>query len=133
MWDALWNARYDPSGAGLVVEPADQAAAGVMPTPAQFGCATPECEAMFTYVVWHEIARQLGFSDVADMQAYNPALDFSRAPVEGDVLQSVYADVVAPTTMVVGEELPSTIYGTVPPFGETTTTSVGQIDSTVTP
>src|SRR6478672_8193677 len=60
VWDALFNARFDPSGAGLVVEPADQAAADVMPTPEQLGCTSTECRAMFTYVVWHEIANTLG-------------------------------------------------------------------------
>lgn len=99
VWDALWNARYDPSGTALAIQPADQAAADVMPTPEQFGCTTNECRAMFTYVVWHEIARTIGFVDVSSMQAANPDVDFSRPPVEGSVLQTAYSDaVVTPTT-----------------------------------
>ena len=106
VWDALWNARYDPSGTGLVVAPADQAAADVMPTPEQFGCTTPECAAMYNYVVWHEIAVQLGFGDVEMMQATNPAIDFSQPPVEGDVLQSVFSSFSdpPPTTSFDGDD-----------------------------
>ena len=42
-----------------------------------------ECGAMFTYVVWHEITKTIGFGDVVEMQAMNPAIDFSAPPVEG--------------------------------------------------
>jgi hypothetical protein len=85
VWDALWNARYDPSGAGLVVEPADQTAAEVMPTPEQFGCTSPACRAMFAYVVWHEVARMMG-QDIGLLQPHNPGIDFSQPPRAGDVL-----------------------------------------------
>ena len=98
VWDALWNARYDPAGAALTIEPADQAAADVMPTPEQFGCTSDECRAMYNYVIWHEIARQLGFADVSTMQRFNPTIDFSQPPHEGDVLQSAYSSLVFPTT-----------------------------------
>jgi hypothetical protein len=109
VWDALWNARYDPSGAGLVVEPADQAAADVMPTPEQFGCTSPECRAMYNYVVWHEIAVQLGFSSVRQMQDVNPSLDLSQPPREGDVVQSIFGDAATPPTMDPNNETPTTI------------------------
>ena len=98
VWDALWNARYDPAGAALAIEPADQAAADVMPTPEQFGCTSAECRAMYNYVIWHEIAGELGFFDVSAMQTFNPAIDFSQPPREGDVLQSAYSSLVSPTT-----------------------------------
>jgi hypothetical protein len=98
VWDALFNARFDPSGEGLVVAPADQAAAAVMPNPEQFGCTSSECAAMFNYVVWHEIAAELGFSSVRQMQDSNPAIDFSQPPHEGDVVQSIFGDVSSPTT-----------------------------------
>ncbi len=98
VWDALWNAHNDPSGVAVMVAPPDQDAAQRMPTPEQFGCTTNECRAMFTYVVWHEIARTIGFFDVSSMQAANPGVDFSRPPVEGSVLQTVYSEAVTPTT-----------------------------------
>lgn len=89
VWDALWNARFDPSGVGLVVAPADQAAADVMPTPEQFGCTAPECRAMYNYVIWHEFAVELGFFNVEQMQSANPTIDFSVPPRDGDVLQTL--------------------------------------------
>ena len=58
-----------------------------MPTPEQFGCTSAECRAMFTYVVWHELAKKAGFGgDVVAMKAFNPAIDFSIPPVAGAVL-----------------------------------------------
>jgi hypothetical protein len=98
VWDALWNARYDPAGAALVVEPADPADTSEMPTPDQFGCTSDECRAMFNYVVWHEIAKELGFPDVRSMQDANPNIDFSVPPVDGDVLQTISSIVDGPTT-----------------------------------
>jgi hypothetical protein len=98
VWDALWNARYDPAGDLLAIEPIDQAAADVMPTPEQFGCTSEECRGMYNYVVWNEIAHTLGFNDVRAMQAANPAIDFSTPPREGDVLQTAYSDAVVPPT-----------------------------------
>ena len=109
VWDALWNARYDPSGGGLVVEPADQAAAEVMPTPEQFGCTTQECRAMYNYVIWHELALQLGFASVPHMQDMNSGIDFSQPPREGDVLQSVFSSFSTPPTMDPNNETPTTI------------------------
>ncbi len=113
VWDALWNARYDPSGTALAIQPADQAAADVMPTPEQFGCTTNECRAMFTYVVWHELAKKVGFGgDVVAMKAFNPAIDFSIPPVAGAVLLSpgqVATD--ATTTSNAGEMSPTTTVG----------------------
>jgi hypothetical protein len=111
VWDALWNARYDPSGAGLVVEPADQAAAEVMPTPEQFGCTSPVCRAMYNYVVWHEIAVELGFSSVRQMQDMNPSLDLSQPPREGDVVQSIFGSEtgVVTTTTDPNNETPTTL------------------------
>jgi hypothetical protein len=97
VWDALGNAQYDPSGSGRPIEPPDQAAVDVMPTAQQFGCTSGDCAAMFTYVVWHEIAKTLGFGDVVAMQAANPAIDFSKPPVEGDVLESPYIPFLTPT------------------------------------
>lgn len=98
VWDALWNARFDPSGIGLVVAPADQAAADVMPTSEQFGCTSPECRAMYNYVVWHELAVELGFGDVRQMQDVNSAIDFSQPPRAGDVLQSAYSSFSVPSS-----------------------------------
>ncbi|HZX54174.1 MAG TPA: hypothetical protein VFE86_05815 [Ilumatobacteraceae bacterium] len=112
VWDALFNARYDPSGAGLVVAPADQAAADVMPTPDQFGCTSPECAAMFNYVVWHEIAVELGFSSIQQMQAMNSGIDFSQPPREGDVVASIFGsagDGTATTSIDPNNETPTTI------------------------
>jgi hypothetical protein len=109
VWDALWNARYDPSGVGLVVAPADQAAADVMPTPEQFGCTSAECSAMFNYVVWHEIAVELGFSDVRQMQGTNPGIDFSHLPREGDTLQSVVSSFAEPAVTSQVNETATTI------------------------
>jgi len=109
VWDALFNARFDPSGSGLVVEPADQGAADVMPTPEQFGCASPECSAMFTYVVWHEVAVELGFSSVRQMQDANSGIDFSQPPLAGDVVQSIFGSATEPTTIDPNNETPTTI------------------------
>ena len=132
VWDALWNARFDPSGAALVIEPADQAAADVMPTPEQFGCTSDECRAMFTYVVWHEIGKMLGVGDVATLKEVNPSIDFSQPPREGDVLHACCAFTTDTTVYVT---MPSTTTTTIM-FESTptpTTTAVGQIDSTTTP
>src|SRR3954469_8942884 len=106
VWDALFNARSDSAGAALLFEPADQAQADVMPTPEQFGCTTADCRAMYTYVVWHEIAKQVGFADIADLQAMNPAIDFSQPPHEGDELQTAYPPAVTPNGV---DETPTTI------------------------
>ena len=109
VWDALWNARFDPSGVGLVVAPADQAAAGVMPTPEQFGCTAPECRAMYNYVIWHEFAIELGFSDVRQMQSANPAIDFSQPPRAGAVLQSAYSSFSVPSSTNPNDQTATTI------------------------
>jgi len=109
VWDALFNARFDPSGGGLVVEPADQAAADVMPTPEQFGCTTPECQAMYNYVVWHEIAVELGFSSVQQMQQMNLSIDVSQLPREGDVIQSIFGPTPPQTTVDPNNETATTI------------------------
>ncbi len=140
VWDALWNSRFDPSGAALAIEPADQAAADVMPTSEQFGCTSDECRMMFTYVVWHEIARTLGFGDVRHMQEMNPAIDFSQPPREGDVLQTVYPSfpespqttiyITAPATSTT---TPTTNLVFEDPSIFTTTTAVGQIGTATTP
>jgi hypothetical protein len=80
-----------------------------MPTAAMFGCETDACAAMFNYVVWHELARALGFFDIQPMKGYNPGIDFSKLPGEGDVLQ-MPGFVAPPETTVVGEmTTPSTI------------------------
>ncbi len=113
VWDALWNAQYDPSGAGLVVAPADQSAAATMPTAEQFGCTSPECAAMFNYVVWHEIAVELGFSSVRQMQDVNSSIDISQPPREGDVVQSIFGSGIdlapPPTTIDPNNETATTI------------------------
>lgn len=87
VWDALAKGD-DPSRIESVFEPVDQSATTMMPTPEQFGCATDQCRAMFDYVVWHEIARALGFRDLQAMQDMNPTVDFTQLPKEGDVLLS---------------------------------------------
>ena len=57
----------------------DQTAADVMPTAEQFGCSSPECEAMFNYVVWHEIANPARIRlDVVRCRTANPSIDFSQ-------------------------------------------------------
>lgn len=109
VWDALWNARFDPSGVGLVVAPADQAAADVMPTPEQFGCTAPECRAMYNYVVWHEFAVELGFGDVRQMQDVNAAIDFSQPPRAGDVLQSVNISLSPPPSTNPNDQTATTL------------------------
>jgi hypothetical protein len=91
VWNALSNARNDPSGVALLPTPPDQEAAQSMPTPELFGCTLDACRALFVYVVWHQIAAALGFADVFAMQAANPTIDFSKPPREGDVLMSVYS------------------------------------------
>ena len=90
VWDALSNIRSDPSAAGLVY-PTDDVNSDQMPTAEMFGCTTQGCGAMFNYVVWHEIARVLGFYGVPEMQEMNPGIDFGQPPHAGDVLQSVYS------------------------------------------
>lgn len=91
VWDALLSARNDPAGGAFLTAPTDEAAAHTMPTAEQFGCTTDDCRAMFTYVVWHELAKLLGFGDLLELQAANPNVDFTIPPVEGDVLQTAYA------------------------------------------
>ena len=88
VWYALRGARTDPSGVALDIGPADLAAAKLMPTPQQFGCTTEPCLTLYNYVLWHEMARLLGFVDVYGLQEANPGVDFSQPPQEGDVLQS---------------------------------------------
>lgn len=88
VWYALRSARVDPSGVALDMRPADLAAAKLMPTPQQFGCATEPCLTLYNYVLWHEMARLLGFLDVYGLQGANPEVDFSQPPHEGDVLRS---------------------------------------------
>ena len=90
IWDALANIRSDPSAAGLMY-PTDDTNADQMPTAEMFGCTTQGCAAMFNYVVWHEIARVLGFYGVPEMQELNPGVDFGHLPRAGDVLQSSYS------------------------------------------
>jgi hypothetical protein len=90
VWGALSNVQFDPSASGLVY-PASSVNVDVMPTAEMFGCTTQECGAMFNYIVWHEIARVLGFFDVPQMQGMNPGTDFGQPPSAGDVLQSVYS------------------------------------------
>jgi len=91
VWDALLSARNDPAGGAFLTAPADEAAAHTMPAAEQFGCTTDDCRAMFTYVVWHELAKLLGFGDLLELQAANPNVDFTIPPVAGDVLQTPYA------------------------------------------
>ena len=116
VWDALANIRSDPSAAGLVY-PADDVNADQMPTAEMFGCTTPGCGAMFNYVVWHEIARVLGFYGVPEMQELNPGVDFGHLPRAGDVLQSMYSSSAG--------DLPATTTGStnvIPGVNETSTT-----------
>jgi hypothetical protein len=110
VWDALWNARNDPAGATLNIQPADQAAAAVMPTPEQFGCTSAECRGMFTYVVWHEFALMLGYGgDIRSMQAMNPNVDFSVPPTESTSLVTAYSPPVATTIPFGDNETPTTL------------------------
>jgi hypothetical protein len=88
VWGALANIQRDPSAAGLAY-PTDDANADQMPTAEMFGCTTQGCQAMFNYVVWHEIARVLGFYGVPEMQEMNPGIDFGQLPHAGDVLQCI--------------------------------------------
>lgn len=119
VWQALYNARYDPAGSALTIEPVVQAARDVMPTPEQFGCMTGDCQAMYTYVVWHEFAKMLGFADVAEMKSANPAIDFSIPPVEGAVLLTPYSGVPDATSTSImtaiasntGDVSPTTMIG----------------------
>ena len=66
---------------------------------------------MFNYVVWHEIAVELGFSSIQQMQAMNSRIDFSQPPQEGDVVQSIFASdpTLATTTTDPNNETPTTI------------------------
>jgi hypothetical protein len=98
VWEALGSASSDPAGAALQIVPANQADPNAMPTPEQFGCASAQCRAMYTYVVWHEIAKAMGFSDVIELQAVNPNIDFSVPPVEGAVLQTFNPNDITATT-----------------------------------
>lgn len=110
VWDALLSASNDPAGVAFVTAPTDETAAHTMPTADQLGCTTDECRGLFTYVVWHEIARSLGFGDVLELQAANPNIDFTIPPVDGDVLQTPYAGAVA-TADPNGDQTPTTISG----------------------
>lgn len=87
VWEALQSAAQDPSG-GALIPPTLTRNPDEMPTPEAFGCTTTQCDAMFNYIVWNAIATRLGFQDVVAMQAFNPGVDFSQLPREGDVLQS---------------------------------------------
>jgi hypothetical protein len=101
VWDALSNIRSDPSAAGLVY-PTDDVNSDQMPTAEMFGCTTQGCGAMFNYVVWHEIARVLGFFGAPEMQEMNPGIDFGQLPRAGDVLQCIdssYAGGLPATTI----------------------------------
>jgi hypothetical protein len=109
VWDALSNLQSDPSAAGLIY-PAD-AAIDQMPTADMFGCSTQECGAMFNYVVWHEIARVLGFADVQQMYLTNSGIDFRQPPRAGDVLQSVFSSFGAPPTTTIEASPTTTIVG----------------------
>jgi hypothetical protein len=88
----VWNAL-----SAIGIAPADETEAATMPTPDLIGCTSDICRPMFAYVVWHEIARALGFGDVFAMQELNPNVDFGVPPVDGQVLQTSYSSVV-PTT-----------------------------------
>lgn len=103
VWNALISASNDPRGVAFVTAPTDEVSAQTMPTADQFGCTSDECRGMFTYVVWHEIARLLGFGEVESLQASNPNIDFSLPPREGDLLQTTYLGVVGPPTNVDSE------------------------------
>jgi hypothetical protein len=108
VWNALANLPNDPTATGLASPPAD-VDRGQMPTAAMFGCETDACAAMFNYVVWHELSRALGFFDIQPMKGYNPGIDFSQLPREGEVLQ-MPGFAAPPETTVVGEmTTPSTI------------------------
>ena len=109
VWDALQNATADPSGAALDLGSVDDIARREMPTAAQFGCTAPECQAMFAYLVWHEIAPIFGFADVVEMQAANPNIDFSVPPVDGAALNTAYSPPVVTTVPFGDNETPTTI------------------------
>ena len=121
VWDALANIRSDPSAAGLVY-PTDDVNADQMPTAEMFGCTTQGCGAMFNYVVWHEIARVLGFFDVQQMQGMNPGVDFGQPPHAGDVVQSAYPPYEGGVPTTIAEFPPAAITTTVDPANETPTT-----------
>jgi hypothetical protein len=106
VWNALANLPNDPSATGLASPPTD-VDRGQMPTAAMFGCETDACAAMFNYIVWHELARALGFFDIQPMQGYNPGIDFSQLPREGDVLQ-MPGFAAPPQTTVNGETTTTT-------------------------
>ncbi len=139
VWNALSYLQFDPSAAGLAY-PTDGVDVDQMPTAEMFGCVTAECGAMFNYIVWHEIARALGFYDVQQMQSMNSGIDFAQLPREGDVLQSVFGGFGGPpqTTIYITAPATSTTTTTAnavleDPSISTTTTVVGQIGTTTTP
>ncbi len=108
VWDALWNARYDPSGAGREIGPVDQAAADVMPTAQQFGCTSGECA---SDVHLRRLARDRQDHRLRRSRrdaGSEPGIDFSAPPVEGAVLQTPYSPVVVPPDAS-GNETPTTI------------------------
>jgi hypothetical protein len=138
VWNALSNLQFDPSAAGLAY-PVDGVDVNQMPTAEMFGCVTTECGAMFNYIVWHEIARALGFYDVQQMQSMNSGIDFALLPQKGDVLQSVYGNFEGPPQTTIYVTAPATSTTTTTslvvedPSIVTTTTAVGQIGTTTTP
>lgn len=100
VWSALQYLRNDPTAAGFVLPPQDSSSTDQMPTDDVLGCSTDSCRAMFPFVVWHAVALYVGYGgDVWAMQAANPNVDFSVAPVEGVVLQTPYQSEVIPTTI----------------------------------
>jgi hypothetical protein len=107
VWNALANLQSDPSAVGFssLLTDVDRSQ---MPTAEMFGCTTDACVCMFNYVVWHELARVLGFFDMQPMQEYNRAIDFSQLPHDGDVLLTPSFFSVPPQT-VNGETTTSTI------------------------
>ena len=112
VWDALFNARYDPSGAGLVVEPADQAAADVMPTAEQFGCSDGRVPGNVQLRRLARDRRRNSASAPSDRcRTINPTIDFSQPPRDGDVVQSIFGSSAETATTVVdpNNETPTTI------------------------
>jgi hypothetical protein len=108
VWDALANLQSDPSAIGFVAPLADPDRSQ-MPAAETFNCTTDGCVCMLVYVVWHEVARALGFSDVTQMQGMNPGIDFSQLPRTGDVVQAVYSSFFEPTTTNPNDETPTTV------------------------
>jgi hypothetical protein len=130
VWSALANIQNDPAAAGLVY-PADSVNVDQMPTAEMFGCTTPECGAMFNYLVWHEIARVLGFSDVQQMYATNSGIDFRQSPRAGDILQSVFSSFVGvPPTTIEGLPTSTTVVGD-DVNGNETATTIGIFDGVI--